>query len=212
MPTLSIRRIVMFPAESRKRSPIHLDFAMTYAKDWGIAKGFLTPLYLEPANERRHHKGIHRPRKNAMTTNPVALKASRAKLKRLPFLAGAALKFNLEDELRELRSRESWQRNSGRSSKTLAKYPDLHIVLILMKSNTRMNEHHVDGRTSIQLLRGKLRVHLPRESVEIHAGHLLALEYGILHHVEALEESAFVITISWPGGTKEERHARYSVS
>jgi quercetin dioxygenase-like cupin family protein len=147
-----------------------------------------------------------------MTKNPVALKASRANLNRLPFLAGTSLKFNLKDELRQLRSRESWQRNSGRSSKTLAKYPDLHIVLILMKPDTKMNEHHVDGRTSIQLLQGRLRVHLPSESVEIHAGDLLTLEYGILHHVEALEESAFVITISWPGGTKAERHARYSVS
>jgi hypothetical protein len=35
----------------------------------------------------------------------------------------------------------------------------------------------------------------------------MALEYGIPHDVEALEESAFLITISWPGGTKEERHA-----
>ena len=119
-----------------------------------------------------------------MTTDPVTLKASRAKLNRLPFLAGTALKFNLKDELRQLRSRESWQRNSGRSSKTLAKYPDLHIVLILMRRNTKMNEHHVDGRTSIQLLEGRLRVHLPSERVEIHAGDLLALEYGILHHVE----------------------------
>jgi len=75
-----------------------------------------------------------------------------------------------------------------------------------------MREHHVDGRTSIQLVQGRLRVHLPNERVEIHAGDLLALEYGTPHHVEALEESAFVITIAWPGGTKEERHARYSVS
>jgi quercetin dioxygenase-like cupin family protein len=73
-----------------------------------------------------------------------------------------------------------------------------------------MNEHHVDGRTSIQLLQGSLRVHLPGESVEIHAGDLLTLEYELLHQVEALEESALVVTISWPGG--EERHAWYSVS
>jgi quercetin dioxygenase-like cupin family protein len=147
-----------------------------------------------------------------MTTNTGALKASRAKLNRLPSLAGTALKFNLKDELRQLKSGESWRRNSGRSSKTLAKYPDLHIVLILMKPNTKMNEHHVDGRTSIQLLQGKVRVHLPSEIVDIRSGDLLALEYGIVHHVEALDESAFVITISWPGGTKEERHTRYSVS
>src|SRR5215471_19825150 len=108
-----------------------------------------------------------------MITNPSALDASRAALNRLPFLAGTVLQFNLNHELKRLRSQDSWQRNTGRSSKTLAKYPDLHIVLILMKPNTKMNEHHVDGRTSIQLLQGKVRLHLPSEIVDIRSGDLL---------------------------------------
>jgi quercetin dioxygenase-like cupin family protein len=140
-----------------------------------------------------------------------ALDASRAALNRLPFLAGAALQFHLKDELEKLRKQESWQRSTGRSSRTLAKYPDFHIVLVLMKPGSKMNEHHVDGRVSLQLIQGKARVHLPDQNVEISAGDLLALEYGVLHHVEALEESAFLISISWPGGTNEQRHARYAV-
>jgi hypothetical protein len=36
----------------------------------------------------------------------------------------------------------------------------------------------------------------------------MALDYGIHHDVEALKESMFLITISWPGSTKKERHAR----
>lgn len=144
-----------------------------------------------------------------MTTNSPALDASRAELNRLPALAGTALRFNLNDEIKQLRSGDSWQRNSGRSSKTLAKYPDLHIVLVLMRPGTRMRKHHVDGRLSIQMLQGRVRVYLPNDTVEICAGDLLALEYGTLHHVDAVEESAFLLTISWPGGTKEQRHARY---
>lgn len=147
-----------------------------------------------------------------MTTNLSALDASRAALNRLPFLAGAALQFHLKDELEKLRNQESWQRSTGRSSRTLAKYPDFHIVLVLMKPGSKMNEHHVDGRVSLQLLQGRARVRLPDQDVEIRAGDLLALEYGLLHYVEALEESALLISISWPGGTKEQRHARYAVS
>jgi len=41
------------------------------------------------------------------------------------------------------------------------------------------------------------------------AGDPLTLEYGTPHKVESVEESAFLITISWPGGTKDERHSRY---
>lgn len=123
------------------------------------------------------------------------------------YLASPLLQFNLREELRHLRSAKSWQRGTGRSSKTLAKYPDFHIVLVLMKANTHMNKHHVDGRISIHSLEGRLRVRLPEETVEVRAGELIALDYAIPHDIEALEESAFLITISWPGGTKEERHA-----
>jgi quercetin dioxygenase-like cupin family protein len=48
---------------------------------------------------------------------------------------------------------------------------------------------------------------MPEELLKVSAGALIALDYGIPHEVEALEESAFLLTISWPGGTKEERHA-----
>jgi quercetin dioxygenase-like cupin family protein len=151
-------------------------------------------------------------RTNKMSTNaPGAKGAIRHELTRLPFLAGTLLQFNLLDELRQLRNQESWQRDTGRSSKTLAKYSDLHVVLVLMKSHSRMNEHHVDGRTSLHILHGRIRIHLPERSLEARSNDLLALDSGILHDVEALEESAFLITISWPGGTKEERHATFSL-
>jgi quercetin dioxygenase-like cupin family protein len=125
----------------------------------------------------------------------------------MPYLASPLMRFNLPEELRQLRSQQSWQRGTGRSSKTLAKYPDFHIVLVVMKANTRMNKHHVDARISIQALEGRLRVRLPDQMVELPAGELIALDYAIPHGVEALEESAFLISISWPGGSKEERHA-----
>jgi quercetin dioxygenase-like cupin family protein len=131
----------------------------------------------------------------------------------MPQLARPLLQFNLSEELQRLRTEESWQRGSGRSSKTLVKYPDFHVVLVLMRADTRMNEHHVDGRFSIHVLQGKLRVRLPEDLIEVSGGELVAMDYGITHQVEALEESAFLLTISWPGGTKEERHAwKQSVS
>ena len=137
---------------------------------------------------------------------------SDSSLTRLPFLASPLLQFNLVDELEQLKQHDSWRRNSGRSSKTLVKHPSLHVVLILMKANSQMTQHHVDAHISIQLLQGRMLLQLPDQKVEICAGELFALDYGIPHDVTALEESSFLITISWPGGTKEERHARYGMS
>lgn len=125
----------------------------------------------------------------------------------MPALASTVLHFNLPGELLQLRSQDSWQRGTGRSSKTLAKYPDFHVVLVLMKANTRMSEHHVDARISIHALEGRIRVRMSDEVVDLLAGELIALDYAIPHDIAALEESAFLLTISWPGGTKEERHA-----
>ena len=77
-----------------------------------------------------------------------------------------------------------------------------------MKANTRMKEHHADAR----ILRGRVRIHLPDQKVELSAGDLMVLDYGTRHDVEALEEGAFLITISWPGGTAEEPHAEQNTA
>jgi quercetin dioxygenase-like cupin family protein len=118
-------------------------------------------------------------------------------LNRLPGLADPLLKLDLERELQQLRREDSWQRETGRSSKTLAKYPDFRIVLILMKAGSRMCQHKAEGRVSIQQLHGQVCIYLADRKVNLSAGHLLVLDCGVLHDVEALEESAFLLTISW---------------
>jgi quercetin dioxygenase-like cupin family protein len=118
-------------------------------------------------------------------------------LNRLPGLAEPLLEIDLERELQQLRQEDSWKRETGRSSKTLAKYPDFRIVLILMKGGTRMRQHRAEGRVSIQQLKGLARIHLVDRKVNLPAGQLLVLDCGVLHDVEALEESAVLLTISW---------------
>ena len=122
-------------------------------------------------------------------------------LNRLPGLAEPLLQIDMEQELQQLRQEDSWHRGTGRSSKTLAKYPDFRIVLILMKGGTRMRQHRAEGRISIQQLKGRVRMHLAaHRKVDVSAGHLLVLDCGVLHDVEALEESALLLTISWRKG------------
>ncbi len=144
-----------------------------------------------------------------MTKDATVHKAleSTSSLNRLPHLADSLLHFNLSDELRRLREEDSWTLGSGRSSKTLAKYPDFRIVLVLMKPDSEMKEHHADARISIQTIQGRIRLQLPDQALELGSGELMCLESGIAHDVKAIEESAFLITVSWPGGSAEERHA-----
>jgi quercetin dioxygenase-like cupin family protein len=113
-------------------------------------------------------------------------------LTRLPWLADPQLKFDLSQELQQLRLKDSWARETGRSSKTLAKHPDFRIVLVLMKANTQMKQHRAEGRISIHHLLGKMCVCLPDRKINMSAGELLVLDCGVLHDFEALEESAFL--------------------
>jgi quercetin dioxygenase-like cupin family protein len=111
-------------------------------------------------------------------------------------LSGPLLQFDLAGELDRQHRDESWLHPTGRSSKTLVKYPDLRIVLIAMKANTRMQEHTAAGRISVHSLSGHIRLHLPERVVDLPAGRLLVLDRCVPHDVEATEDSAFLLTLS----------------
>jgi quercetin dioxygenase-like cupin family protein len=116
------------------------------------------------------------------------------------------LQFDLMKELDQLHRDESWLHPTGRSSKTLVKYADLRIVLIAMKANTHMHEHKAAGRISVHSMNGHIRLHLPDRVVDLPAGHMLALDQRVPHDVEALSDSAFLLTLLWPSEAGNREH------
>lgn len=123
----------------------------------------------------------------------------RTTLTRLPELAEQIIRHNIGAELEKLKEAPSWQRESGRSSETLVKYKEFRIVLVRMKHGSYMSHHRAEGPISIQAIQGKIRVHLPEDRLEdLNPGDLLTLERCLEHDVEALDESAFLLTIAWP--------------
>ena len=110
------------------------------------------------------------------------------------------LEFNIARELQQLHLEPGGQ--SGQNAKTLVKYDGLRIVLIALKARSTIPEHHTEGQISIQTIVGHIQVRSDGRSFELRPGGLLALDHGLPHDVEALEESAFLLTIAWPG----ERH------
>lgn len=131
----------------------------------------------------------------AESTKPETEVVKAGELTRLPHLADSILLFDISHEITQLRLEDSWQRGTGRSSKTLVKHPDFRIVLTLMKPGSRMHEHRTGARISIQAVMGRIKLHLPQRTVELSAGQLLALDSEVPHNVEAEEESAFLLTV-----------------
>lgn len=125
-------------------------------------------------------------------------------LHRLPHLGSSLLQAFLPDEVRSLWKQDAWKMESGRSARTLVKYPDLRIVLISMKAGTSLKQHKTDARFAILTLAGHLRLHLPKASVDVPAGEMLALDRGVPHDVEAVRQSTFLLIIAWPDREKEK--------
>jgi hypothetical protein len=45
---------------------------------------------------------------------------------------------------------------------------------------------------------GRIKVHVFNEVFDVPSGHIISLDPHLSHDVEALEESALLITIAWP--------------
>ena len=127
------------------------------------------------------------------------MRSHHASMTRLPELVGEVIRRNIDGELEKLKKAPSWQRESGRSAETLVKYDEFRIVLVRMRPGSYMSHHRAEGPISIHVLQGKIRVHLPENGVEdLESGGLLILGRCLEHDVEAVEESAFLLTIAWP--------------
>jgi quercetin dioxygenase-like cupin family protein len=110
-------------------------------------------------------------------------------------LTGNFMMLDLNREIEQLRSEGRWQ--SGHTAKTLVKYPDFRVVLIVMKTGGRLEKHRTVGRISVQTIEGKVRFSTADRSVELAPGQMLTLEHDISHDVEAITDNAFLLTIAW---------------
>jgi quercetin dioxygenase-like cupin family protein len=111
---------------------------------------------------------------------------------------GVALTFDIASEIARLQQEETWTR-SGRNSRTLAKEPNLRVVLITMQAGTQILEHRAAARLSVQVISGHLRLQVPDQDVDLPAGHLLVLDHSIGYEIHALDTSAFLLTVAWDG-------------
>jgi quercetin dioxygenase-like cupin family protein len=113
-------------------------------------------------------------------------------------LSGPVSAFDLDEEITRLRDEDAWQ-HSGRNAKTLTKEQNLRVVLTVLRKDARVEKHQTTGPVTVQTVSGQVRLLLPDQTVDLPAGHLLVLAPGIAHDVQAVEDSAFLLTIGWAG-------------
>ena len=111
-------------------------------------------------------------------------------------VTGDFAEFDLLREIADSEGKKPW--SAGIHARVLTKKPDFRVVLISMETAARLKEHRVDGTSSVQVLRGHIRYSTGGQDYDLQAGSLITLAASIAHEVESLDESAFLLTISWP--------------
>ena len=114
-----------------------------------------------------------------------------------PSMADAFMEFDLAAEIHRLQAETTW--NTGQNARTLVKYDDLRVVLIALAAKARLPEHKAEGRISVHVLSGHIQLRASERTFNLRPGGLLAIDQGVRHDVEALEESALLLTVAWPG-------------
>jgi quercetin dioxygenase-like cupin family protein len=105
------------------------------------------------------------------------------------------LHVGLADQLDRLKQESTW-RTSGRNAITLTKEPALRLVLLLLGKGVKIPEHQAAGPLTLHVLSGSVVLRAGDRTEEVTSGELIVLESAIGHEVEAMEESACLLTLA----------------
>lgn len=104
------------------------------------------------------------------------------------------LGIDLDQELELLYSEQRWEQ-SGHNAKTLIRNAELSVVLIVMRSATRISQQHAAASLTLQALHGSVRVAISERIVVLARGHILSIKAASDHEIEAFEDSALLLSI-----------------
>jgi quercetin dioxygenase-like cupin family protein len=94
---------------------------------------------------------------------------------------------------------EATYNDKGHNALTLVKSKQLRLVLVCLQKGAKLDEHTAPGPFTLTVLEGRINFTLNLDGVanptELSAGQLLVLEEPHRHAVEAVEASAFLLTI-----------------
>jgi quercetin dioxygenase-like cupin family protein len=108
--------------------------------------------------------------------------------------------FDVPFELARLRTEHAYDVD-GHTGRTLAKNPDLRVVLEAMKEGVRLAFHETAERMILQVIVGQLRIWTEYgENCDLAEGSFAAVDAGRVHEIECLRECAFLLTLAWPPG------------
>ena len=108
-------------------------------------------------------------------------------------------RYDLSGQFGKLRA-DAPIRKHGRDSFTLVRDPGMDVILTVLNAGTHLSKHSAPGPISVLVLEGRIAFTAHGQRLELgpHCLVTVTLPTHVPHEVEALEESAILITIASP--------------
>ena len=108
-------------------------------------------------------------------------------------ISGRVLRIDLTAEDARLHAQAATSK-SGRAAKTLVKEGPIRVTQVALRKGTSLQTHRVEGAVSLHVQRGRLRLTLGDETMDLGVRELAVLDVGVEHAATALSDCALVIT------------------
>jgi quercetin dioxygenase-like cupin family protein len=111
------------------------------------------------------------------------------------FLAqGGLVAVDIKAEIARLKSEPAWA-SGDRHGSSLVKGDGINVALMMLKKGAKLQQHHTRAPITLNVIEGRINFIARGKTQLAAAGTMVALDRAIEHSVEALEESAIVLTV-----------------
>ncbi len=109
-------------------------------------------------------------------------------------LSRPVIELDLNRHLADIRAGDAY-RGADHAAETLVKEPGLRLVLIALKDGGRMQEHRAHTSITVQVVEGMVRFEVDNRTIELIPSAVLAVDADLPHNLEAIGDSAVLLTI-----------------
>lgn len=105
------------------------------------------------------------------------------------------LAFDLPTLITNMKQSDSWS-NGELNALILLKSPEKQIILTAMHEGTEIESFQSNESITFQIIEGRLKFHIRKDSVILNEGQLMTLDENINYRLSSQEETVFLLTIS----------------
>ncbi len=111
-------------------------------------------------------------------------------------ISGSAVEtFDLKAVAAALRASPEYA-NNGRSAQTLAKAPEMNVLLTVINEGVSLDEHEAPGSVTLTVIEGKVVFISGDAEREVEAGCSVVFAPGVRHSVRGVDAAAFLLVIA----------------